>query len=121
MKPEQLLATRVSNYMTIHHNDIVFRFDIAADVPLPIAVAKRNKELQGKWSKGYPDMFIAICKKGYGGLYIELKATKSLIKSKHTDRQQAIHQILRKSGYKVEFAMGYTHTIEIIEEYLSEN
>lgn len=118
-KPEQLLATRASNYMKINHSSIIYRFDIAADVPLPISLAKRNKELQGKWSKGYPDMFIAKCNKGFGGLYIELKATKTLVKSSHTDRQKVVHQILRNAGYKVEFAFGYDHFIEIVTDYLS--
>ena len=119
MKPEQLLATRASNYLQVNHTAVIFRFDLAADVPLPIAIAKRNKALQGKWSTGYPDMLIAKCAKGFGGLYIELKATKTLHKSKHTDRQKVIHQILRNSGYMVEFAFGFDDFVRIVEDYLS--
>ena len=117
-RPESVLATRISNYMLLNYNKIPFRFDIGADVPLPINIAKRSKALHGKWSKGYPDMFIATCRGKYGGLYLELKATKSLLDNEHTRIQAQFHEVLRFNGYKVAFCCGYEECTSIIKDYM---
>jgi len=118
-KPESLLTSRISNYMLNKHPKIPFRFDIGADVPLPIQIALRSKQLHGKFSKGYPDMFIATCKKGFGGLYLELKATDKVIDSAHTRTQAQYHAVLRFNGYKVSFCCGYKECRRLIKKYLS--
>ena len=125
MKPEQLLSTRVANYLQRSYKDIMYRFDIGADVPLPPHIAKRSKALHGRWSKGYPDLFLAQCTKNYGGLYLELKAVnifradgKTLLKSEHLYRQNYIHMILRKAGYKCMFCINYDDCIKKIRKYL---
>jgi len=117
-KPESVLATRASNYMLEYYPKIPFRFDVGADVPLPIHIAKRAKMLHGKWSKGYPDMFIATCRHGYGGLYLELKATKTVINSEHTRTQADFHAVLRYNGYKVMFVCGFDECKKAIKKYL---
>jgi len=118
MKPEQLLTTRVCNYIREHYPEQIFRVDIGADVPLPAVLAKRAKSLHGKWSTGYPDIFIARVVKKYGGLYLELKATEKVANSTHTRRQAYIHEVLRKSGYKVDFCCGFEDCTEKIKKYL---
>jgi len=124
MKPEQLLSTRVSNFMQKEYPEIIYRFDIGADVPLPPAIAKRSKDLHGRWSTGYPDMFIAKKRKKYGGLYLELKAVNiykqdgSLLTNKHLFRQNYVHEHLRRGGYKCVFCVGYEECIKIIKKYL---
>lgn len=118
MKPEQLLSTRMANVMKEDYPEIIYRFDIGADVPLPIQLAMRSKELHGKWNKGYPDMFIAQCKKKYGGLYLELKATDTVPNSEHTRRQAYIHLVLRKAGYKVMFCCGFADCRKKLKKYL---
>lgn len=116
--PESFLATRMSNFMFENYNNIPFRFDIGADVPLPIQIAKRAKELHGKWSRGYPDMLIATCRKGYGGLYLELKATEVVADTEHTRTQSLYHAVLRKNGYKCVFCCGYEECTKYIKKYL---
>ena len=118
-KPEALLATRVANYLKENHPEIIYRFDIAADVPLPPAHAKRNLELHGKWNRGYPDLLICKKTKKYGGLYLELKATKKVLNSEHTRRQAVYHELLRKAGYKVLFTCGFDESTGAIRKYLS--
>lgn len=118
MKPEQLLATQMSNVMKEEYPLIIYRFDIGADVPLPIQLAMRSKELHGKWNKGYPDLFIAKCKKKYGGLYLELKATDTVPNSEHTRRQAYIHMVLRKAGYKCMFCCGFEDCVKKLRKYL---
>lgn len=117
-KPESFLATQVSNYMLEYHEKIPFRFDIGADVPLPIQIAKRSKQLHGKWSRGYPDLFIATCRGGYGGLHLELKATETVLDSEHTRRQAQYHAVLRHNGYFVTFACGFDECKQAIKKYL---
>lgn len=118
-KPEEILRDRVANYLQVNHTMIPYRIDLAADLKLTIGQATKHKALNGNWSKGYPDLFIATCRGGYGGLYVELKAGKKIPKDKHTHTQSIVHQILRNNGYKAEFSLNYDATIELIEEYLA--
>lgn len=117
-KPEQLLSLRVANFMRTDYPDVIFRFDLAADMPLPIYHAKRNRELHGKWSRGYPDLLIAKMRGKYGGLYLELKATPKVPNTPHTVRQRAYHELLKGSGYKVKFTCGFDEAIRAIKKYL---
>lgn len=120
IKPEELLATRVSNYMKINYPDIIFRFDQIDQVGRSGGI--RNKELHGKWSAGYPDLFICKTKKTkkkfFGGLYIELKATATVHDTPHTRRQATFHKALRKAGYKVSFACGLEECIKLLNSFL---
>ncbi len=118
MKPEELLTKRVSNFIIENYNNIPFRFDNGADVKLPIQVAKALHALHGKWSKGYPDLFIATCRKGFGGLFLELKATKTVINSEHTRTQAQYHAVLRHNGYRVDFCCGFDECTKKIKKYL---
>lgn len=54
MKPEALLAKRVANHLLTEYPNVPYRFDLFADVNLPIHIAKRLHELHGDKSKGYP-------------------------------------------------------------------
>lgn len=117
-KPETLLATQVANYLRLHYPTKIFRFDLAADMPLPMVLAKRGKELHGQFNRGYPDLFIAWSKKKYGGLYLELKAGDSVPNTEHTRRQAAYHELLRLAGYKVQFACGLDDAKKKIDKYL---
>ncbi|WBC28488.1 DNA helicase [Thiohalocapsa phage LS06-2018-MD03] len=117
-KPEALLATQMSNHLIENYPKVPFRFDNGADVPLPIQVAKRFKELHGKWSKGYPDLFIATCRGGFGGLYLELKATDEVPNTEHTRIQAMYHAVLRHNGYKVDFCCGLKDCKKKLKKYL---
>jgi len=118
IKPEQLLASRLAAYIKMNYPEVIFRFDLAADMPLPMHLAKRGKELHGKFNRGYPDLFLARCTKKFGGLYLELKAGKSIPNTEHTRRQASYHTMLRLAGYKVEFCLGYEDCTEKVRKYL---
>lgn len=126
MKLEQILANNVSEFLLRKYPKVIFRFDIGADVRLTQGQAARAKKLQGKWSKGYPDLFIAEPNEYYHGLYLELKATGNnpyrkdgtLKKNEHLERQNYIHEILRDKGYQVMFTTGLKESIEAIESYM---
>ena len=117
-KPESLLAKRVANYLQINYSTTIYRFDLAADMVMSIGQARRNKELHGKYNKGYPDLFIARATKKYGGLYIELKATDTVPNTAHTRTQRAYHQLLRQNGYMVDFACGFDEAKKMIDDYM---
>jgi len=118
MKPEALLSKRVSHHLLEKYPKVPFRFDNGADVNLPVYVAKRLHELHGKWSRGYPDLFIATCRGGYGGLYLELKAGDTVPNTEHTRRQADYHAVLRYNGYKVSFCCGFKDCKKKIKAYL---
>lgn len=66
--------------------------------------------------KGIPDLFLAIPRHGYGGLWIEMKSPKG----KPTAEQKDFVSLLNKGGYKAVFCYGWESARETIETYLSE-
>ncbi len=124
-KPEQSLSSKIAHYLSYKYPDVIYRFDLIADYKMnfKVAMAIKRKYLH---RVGYPDLFIAECRDGYGGLYLELKATNiykkdgSLRKNEHLEEQAKMHEKLRKSGYRVEFAVGYDEAVRIIDEYLKD-
>ena len=116
IKPEELLVLNVSGFMRDDYPEQPFRFDQIDQVGLQ--AGRRNKQIHGKWSKGYPDMFIPKVKKKYGGLYLELKATSKLINNEHTRTQDKYHQVLRRLGYKCIFCIGFEDCVKKIKKYL---
>ena len=63
---------------------------------------------------GVPDLFIAAAKKGYNGLYIELKAGKN----KPTDKQLSVMQKLENEGYKCVVCYCFDEFKITVNEYL---
>ena len=115
MKAEELLAKRVANYLQVTYPTVPYHYDFGADVKMTMGTAKKRKELMGRWSKGHPDLTIYTPN---GAVFIELKATKKVPKSKHTDIQKAYHALLRKNGFVVDFCCGYEETIKFIDKHL---
>jgi len=122
LKPEQLLSKRVASYIKMNYPEQIFRFDVGADIYTNMNSAKFTKELHGRFNRGYPDLFIPhvrkIKKKCFGGLYLELKATKTVPNSEHTRRQAIFHSLLRQFGFKCEFCCGYDECTKMIDDYL---
>ena len=116
---EELLAKRLANYIRTTYPDVPFRFDLTDKIGRTNGI--RQKELMGKWSKGYPDLFIAQPNKKYAGMYLELKETKNgkVPNTAHTREQAAYHEILRRQGYFCEFGVGYEKCVEMIDAYMN--
>jgi len=117
-KPESVLSQRVSNLLLLSYPKIPFSVDVGADMPLPPMYHRRQKDAHGKWSRGYPDLLILSCRGGYGGLFLELKATEKVGNSEHTRRQAMYHSILRKQGYSAMFVCGYDEARKAIKKYM---
>jgi hypothetical protein len=63
---------------------------------------------------GIPDLHIPVAKKGYHGLYIEMKAGKN----KPGDNQPLIMEKLRNEGYKCEVCYSFDEFQKVVNEYL---
>ena len=75
-----------------------------------------NLKRQGVRS-GVPDLCMPLARKGYHGLYIELKVGKN----KPSANQLKWIETLNINGYKAVVCYGFDETIKTIEDYLKEN
>ena len=129
---EHEMYIQIADYMRYQYPEVIYRFDLAADLKLSIGQAKKHKRLQGR--RGYPDLFIAEPKVDlidmikYSGLFLELKRPDvkiykkngELVANSHIREQAAVLDELRKCGYKAEFACGFDEAKKIIDEYLGD-
>lgn len=138
---EHNLYEQIARYLQLQYPDVIYRFDIAADLKLTPGQAAKRKRLHPE--RGYPDLFIAEPKNtkvktaldgGYslvkiktlGGLYLKIKTESNspykkdgtLKKDKHLDEQAEMLEKLRARGYKAEFGVGIEECKKIIDEYL---
>lgn len=65
---------------------------------------------------GVPDLFLAIPKKGYAGLFLELKKGKN----KLTENQSVYFDLLQQNNYLVKIVYSFDEFKKIITEYLNE-
>lgn len=132
--PEYEIYTLIAQYLQISYPDVLYRFDLAADMKLTPGQARRHKELHPR--RGWPDLFIAEpaprCIDGswnyeYNGLFLELKregttiykkSDGQLVKDKHIREQAEMLDKLRRRGYMAEFACGFDEAKRIIDAYL---
>jgi len=123
MKAEEMLANHISQYLKLQYRKVVFRFDTAG---LNLNEVQQNKQKKLQKGRGYPDLRIDEMRKGYGGLFIELKTSRDEVfnkngtmKAKEHIREQAnMLALLNEKGYKAEFGFGFEHTKKLIDEYL---
>ena len=80
-----------------------------------IIVAKKLKA-EGALS-GVPDLHIATAKKGFHGLYIELKNGKA---GKVSDNQQTIMEKLQSEGYRCEVCRSFDEFRNVVDNYMFE-
>lgn len=66
---------------------------------------------------GIPDICIPVARKGFHGLYIELKRQKN---GRLSDAQRDMILRLRQEGYRVEVCKGFQEAANVIEEYMRE-
>ncbi len=116
----------MARYLATKYPKLIFRFDFAAGMYLSPYMA--NKHRSQNPIKGYPDLFIALPRGGYSGLFIEIKSDKAnpfkkdgtLKANEHTERQAEILATLNDIGYVAVFSTGIEQTIKIIEGYINQ-
>ena len=140
---EHNLYEQIARYLQLQYPDVIYRFDLSADLKLTMGQAAKHKRLHPE--RGYPDLFIAKPKEikvktalggGYslvetnplGGLYLEIKKDGEKLTKKdgswrtpHIAEQAEMLEKLRQAGYKAEFGVGYESTVKIIRDYLGSN
>ncbi len=126
MKPETELRRMLARWLQYQHPNVIYRFDLAADLKLTMGQARKHKELHPK--RGYPDLFIAEPRGKYHGMYVELKAdgkspykrNGELKKSEHLKEQEVMLNKLNSRGYFAKFATGFNEAKGLIESYLKQ-
>ncbi len=126
MKQEELIKKQLSEYLRWQYPDVIFRYDISADIKLSIGSAVKSKKLHGH-SRGYPDLFIAEPRSIYAGLFLEIKTGFEKVykknggfrKSTHVAEQAEMLKKLNKRGYKSGFCFGFDGCKNIIDDYLN--
>lgn len=80
------------------------------------SIEAANLKAQGV-KPGVPDVFLPVARKGFHGLYIEMKRRRGGILSKH---QKEYIEALKEQGYRVEVCKGFHAAADVIEDYMSE-
>lgn len=121
---EHSLYEQIARYLQQQYPNVIYRFDLAADIKLTPGQAAKHHRLHPK--RGYPDLFIAESSSKDHGLYLEIKTESNspykkdgtLKKDKHLEEQAKMLERLRARGYKAEFGVGIEECKKIIDEYL---
>lgn len=128
MKHEEYeLQKSVARYLSYQYPDVDFLSDTIASVKLTERQAVRNKLVQKNGFK-CPDILILEARKGYCGLFIELKTETPFkkdgtIKASSKDHLKLQHECLQKLSSKRYFAVfswGFDMTKQIIDEYFKD-
>lgn len=130
---EHQLYGQIARYLQVEYPEVVYRFDLAADLKLTIGQARKHKALHP--TRGYPDLFIAKtstrCIDGswdyeWNGMFLELKKdgvnvfkkNGQLKADEHLAEQYSMLVRLREAGYYANFAIGFEDAKEQIDTYL---
>lgn len=130
---EHNLYEQIARYLQLQYPNVIYRFDIAADLKLTPGQASKHKRLHP--TRGYPDLFIARSgevvfgpcndRRLVYGLYIEIKKDGEKLTKKdgswrtpHIAEQAEMLEKLRQAGYKAEFGIGFEGCKKIIDDYL---
>lgn len=137
---EHNLYEQIARYLQLQYPDVIYRFDLSADLKLTMGQAAKHKRLHPE--RGYPDLFIAKPKdvkiitkldggynlvetKPLGGLYLEIKKDGEKLTKKdgswrtpHIAEQAEMLERLRQTGYRAEFGVGFDECKQNIDEYL---
>lgn len=130
---EHNLYEKIARYLQLQYPNVIYRFDVGADLKLTPGQAVKHKRLHP--TRGYPDLFIAhhgeviwgLCndRRLVYGLYLEIKKDGEKLTKKdgswrtpHIAEQAEVLEKLRQAGYKAEFGVGFDECKQIIDEYL---
>jgi hypothetical protein len=128
MKHEEIeLQKAVARYLSYQYPDVDFMSDTISCLKITKLQGARNKLIQKNGFK-CPDMLIFEARKGYFGLFIELKnqspfkkdGTIKASQKDHLKLQNECLQKLSSKGYYAVFSWGFDMTKKIIDEYLKE-
>ena len=111
-QPEHILQVNCVNYFRLRYPKGLI-YAIPNGGQRNVIVASKLKA-EGVLS-GVPDLHITIAKKGFHGLYIELKNGKS---GKVSDNQQTIMDKLQSEGYRCEVCRSFDEFRNVVNDYM---
>lgn len=119
-KPRDLeyqIQVSIFQWISFHekkYKGLDLAYSTASGLKLPIgSIVKAHKV--GIIKKGLPDIVIPVSRKGFHGLYIELKTDEG----KPTKEQVEFVKRLNEEGYLACFSYGFKETISKLEYYFT--
>lgn len=124
-KAEDNLHLSVARYLRLAYPKVIFNTDLSG-IRLTKGQAGRVSVLRS--SRAFPDIVIYEPRKGYGGLFLELKRDGvrvfkkdgTLVADEHVREQAAMLKELEKRGFYASFAIGFVAAQKLIDWYLKE-
>lgn len=121
---EKQLAEQIALYLQTQWTGAIYRFDLAAGMPLTIGQASYNRRLHPR--RGFPDLVIYKARHGYFGLALELKREGEKVylkngitpRTPHIAEQFEFLKVLEAEGYKTHMVVGFEETRQVIDNYL---
>ena len=120
------LQKSVCQYLRLQYPELIFTSDLSG-IRMPIGLAVKTSKLRS--SKSIPDLLIFEARKGYHGLFIELKRPGVKFFKKdgitpatehYAEQWEMINQLLSK-GYLATHCNTFEGAKAIIDSYLSTN
>ncbi len=113
----------ICDYIKMQYPDVIFTSD-ASGIRLTIGNAKKMLALKAKCK--IPDLLILEPKGGFHGLILEIKKEGAkvfkkdgtLYSNKHLEAQDKTLFNLIVKGYMADFAIGFDHAKEVIDNYM---
>lgn len=134
---EDSLQLNVAKHLRQFYPGVFFHSDTGSGGLKSKAAARRGRAMN--YARGWPDMQIPVPRRGFSGLFIELKkdgvqlkrteAPREILKGdktlrqpgdwwdRHTEEQHACHKYLRSNGFYVDFAVGEAAALRLIDWY----
>jgi len=81
-----------------------------------VSMNNRKRLIREGLRSGVPDLFLAVPRANFAGLFIELKRDKKAILG---ESQKKWIKKLKKAGYAAGVCYGFNQTVECINEYLN--
>ncbi len=120
---EETVHLQVCRYISIQYPHVLFNTDLSG-IKLTQGQAVKAKRMRA--CRAFPDIVIYEPRKGYHGLFLELKREGTrllkkdgtIVSNAHIQEQEEMLKNLRKRGFKAEFAIGFDQAKGIIDSYL---
>lgn len=127
-KPPKLMSEKqvhkaFANYAKMVYPDLIFWSDMSG---LNVSIGTGVEMAAVRSSKSIPDIFFAMPKGDFNGLFIEIKASRedafkkdgSIRETEHIQLQAAMLDRLNRLGYEAVFACGLKECQQILDGYM---
>ena len=122
---ERRIHKRVVNYLRHSYPDVRFHTSLDGEA---MGTNQRGFVIALQWGSGFPDLMVFKRTDKYSGLAMEIKRDGespykkdgTLKSGQHYTDQEGWIRYLRREGWMAEFGVGYSHCIDIINEYFED-